>query len=159
MSDLLTLAYKAPPPAPRRALPSMWDGRDVEWASWTDAFPMFICPQPKEAPACERCGSTRPTMTCSGHVKSLPGDEGWLTHRSRSGRTWEEWGPMLVGSPCIWLYASRCYGCGLDIVWERGRNRSHERFERTWVLDESDYGPEGSFRHCHTTQQKGKETP
>lgn len=144
MNDLLALAYEETPPPPWRKLPSKWDGRDVEWVGWADGFPMFMCPPPKEAPACGRCGSARPSKTCWGRAKSLPGDEGWVTRRSRFGHTWKEWGPLLVGSPYVWLHASRCYGCGLDIVLERGRDRSFGSFERTWVLDESDYGPEGS---------------
>lgn len=139
MDDLLTLAYEATPPAPWRALPSKWDGRDVVWEELEPAQVLICPPAPADGERCERCHSIAPRRQWRGVVWCKPGD--FVTQRSetRSRRTYWRDHEIQHGERVVFdnLHAFRCQGCGLDTVLELISGAE-------WVLDESDYGPEGS---------------
>lgn len=133
MTDLLTLARE-------HDLPPFWNGRAVLWRGWEDPEPgvTFICPPPKERHVCEGCGSTQEWVVNRGEVAVWPS----LTHddlrrenenRQRLGSLAHKRKPRS-----LWrLRAYRCPDCHLDTVWDMDT-------DEWWVLDHTDYGPEGS---------------
>ena len=139
MNDLLALAYEAEPPAPWRPLPSKWDGRDVKWEELKPAHALICPPAPAHTERCERCHSTEPRRQWRGVVWCKPGD--FITQQAEtwSQRTYWRDHEIQRGEHTVFdnLHASRCAHCGLDTVLELTSGTE-------WVLDESDYGPEGS---------------
>lgn len=141
MSDLLTLAYEATPPAPWRALPAKWDGRLVDWEEMEPAK-VYICPPaPADTGRCERCHSTAQRRTWRGVVWCKPGDFRTQQAQTRSRRTYWRDHEVVDGERLVFdnIHAFRCPDCGLDTVLELDSGAE-------WVLDEFDYGPEGSMR-------------
>lgn len=98
----------------RHTLPPKWDGHPVAWSGWIDTSDIIICPPPKQAP-CPGCGKyTQPQL-----------NEGRLLPFSRPIRS-------------LMLY--RCMACGHTEVDELADGA----YVRSWVLDDSDYGDQGS---------------
>lgn len=99
-------------------LPPRWDGLPVTWGDWKDTDTVFICPPPKKADGCSRCGSIAPHLIAIGRIHTehatAPGDIGIIT-------------------------AFRCRNCDHDHVLDHAGNQ--------WDLDPSDYTDEGSFEH------------
>lgn len=98
-------------------LPVAWDGREVKWSRWESTDGIMLCPPPKEL--CE-CGSTRSPFRAVG-LRAADTGPGRFTRRHALRD----------------LYASRCPDCGQVSVWDM-------ESDEHWVLDESDYGPDGS---------------
>lgn len=102
-----------------RPLPVRWDGVAVEWTEW-GAEQVFLCP-PEPPRPCAGCGLIRPRSMCRGI-------------RHRKGRDPHTGRQRYLRS----LFAYRCSACGRDEVHESGSTD-------WWVLDETDYGPDGSW--------------
>lgn len=99
-------------------LPPAWDGRPVDWHGWH---------QPIEARAlfpCENNGLRRDPQPCSGC--GHPFQPWWAQGLTADGRTS--------------ITVERCGFCNTTIAFETGPDGTSE-----WTLDDSDYGPEGSF--------------
>ncbi|MEW2484176.1 hypothetical protein AB0876_31785 [Mycobacterium sp. NPDC049093] len=109
-------------------LPPRWDGLPVQWGEWDDTGRMFICPPPKKPSRCDKCGSTRSRLFCTGRIWTDPSTAPRAIGRARLQR-----GRQLVGL----ISAFRCPECRHDTV--RDLNGQE------WDLDETDYGDEGSF--------------
>lgn len=111
-------------------LPVAWDGRAVAWDRWEAPVPVFVCPPPKPQP-CE-CGSLAAPFTARGRRDPSAERVANADSLPRIGRR----------APLVWsvydLHAARCPSCGSVTVWDM---ESDER----WTLDESDYGPTGSW--------------
>lgn len=99
-------------------LPASWDGRDVEWRAWTSTWTTAELHVRRDP--CERCGSLAVPLMNQGvvHPPATPG-------------------AVNLRRSLLQLTAFRCPDCHLDTVWDRDT-------DDWWVLDESDYGPQGS---------------
>lgn len=102
-------------------LPPRWDGLPVTWGDWKDAGTVFICPPPKKADSCSRCGSTAPHRMACGRIQAEPATD-----------------LSVIGI----ITAFRCKDCDHDHVLDHAGNQ--------WDLDPSDYTDEGSFEHLPT---------
>lgn len=113
-------------------LPPSWDGLDVVWEGWQPAIDnIFICPPPKHAHRCSRCGSTTACSINRGAIR-ISGDND-IRRPLR---------PAMKSAGARWvrtLTAFRCGDCSLDTVVEGVGPGSH-----VWTLDENDYTDEGS---------------
>lgn len=121
------------------ALPAKWDGRDVAWTKTERPEVIFICPPPTKPDLCPSCGTEARTEIWHGVVTPLPGDtvEGEVIRKTwRSGREYIV-RSQEPATAVMALIAFRCPACRHDEVWDL-------RTDEHWVLDESDYGPDGS---------------
>lgn len=111
-------------------LPRAWDGRAVAWDRWEREIPSFICPPPK--PERCTCGSLASPYTARGLRDPDPEHVRRLKRLPRIG----------IRRPLVWpvydLFATRCPDCGEVSVWDA-------EADQHWTLDESDYGPTGSW--------------
>lgn len=108
----------------RRALPTHWDGHQVRWSVWGQAWSTAAWHAPVDQVACQTCGALDHRRTCTGVY-------------------WVDPGALLTAPGTRRLLATRCVHCGTDEVTElapRTMAPCH-----TWVLDDSDYGPGGSW--------------
>lgn len=110
-------------------LPPRWDGLIAEWGDWDDTGRVFICPPPRKAPRCGRCGSVRPALICVGRLWTDP-----AAGPAAIGRARMRGGRHLVGS----VSALRCPDCGHDTVTDPSGQE--------WDLDETDYTAAGSVQ-------------
>lgn len=124
--------------APWRPLPGRWDGRPVEWGPF-ELHPKPLCHAERFRDVCPRCGCTAQQPACRGVVWRIPGDPTVREVRTRSGKRYLRDDTVRPGDRSVWgnLWATRCPQCGQDTVLDM-----HEDTE--WLLDESDYWPEGS---------------
>lgn len=101
-------------------LPPKWDGVEVEWRGWEPPLqPTF---RPHVPPCCcEQCGSDKHPALNQGLMAARPG-----------------------GARLLRLVAFRCADCGVDVIRETSRRQRFGDSPEWWVLDESDYGAEGS---------------
>lgn len=127
--------------APWRPLPALWDGRPVEWTPVTVGH-VFMCRAThhrEDMEHCERCGRASERRQWRGTVWAKPGDHVQADGEIRTGRHY--WRDRVVqpGDKVTFegLYAWRCTECGIDTVIELSSGA-------LWLLDEDDYGPEGS---------------
>lgn len=114
-------------------LPASWDGLEVAWRGWS-SYHVFVCPPPKpKDAACQRCGSLAQPSHNSGVVHPPAADASFETLAAlyQAGTLAD------TPTPLVWLHAFRCPDCQLDTVWD-------QRTDEWWVLDASDYGPQGS---------------
>lgn len=111
-------------------LPAAWDGRAVAWTPWGRALVVQICPPPK-AERCS-CGSTDRPFTSRGLRDPDAEAAAVADALPRIGRR----SPLVY--PLYDLHAFRCPGCGEVEVWDQAT-------DERWTLDESDYGPTGSW--------------
>lgn len=76
-------------------LPVSWDGAPVTWRGWEPALAgvVFICPPPKVAPHCSRCGSIEKPIRNRGFVDD-------------------------DGRQVLQLLVDRCPDCSFDQVWD-----------------------------------------
>ena len=104
------------PEVQTRPLPVAWDGKPVTWGDWENHQTTFTLHAPPEEWACHRCGGMHGHDTARGVIQDAS-----LTPRK--------------------LWAMRCRTCGHDTITEW----DHKHQWRTWDLDETDYGPDGSW--------------
>ena len=118
MAGHLRLVHDVPAAAlPRlRPLPSAWDGEQVWWNDWIDGATSLDFHLPLEDVACQGCGAIETPLRSVGRYANR------LLHYRR-------------------LHATRCRSCGHDTVTEW----NEDGLGPTWDLDESDYGPDGSW--------------
>lgn len=102
---------------PPGPLPVAWDGEPVSWDEWIWQASGIIHLTPPNCPKCS-------TSTWS--------------HWWASGRTLQQHHKLREPAWIIRLQATRCATCGHDQVYDLD---THE----TWDLDETDYGPCGSY--------------
>lgn len=131
MTDLLTALRE-------HDLPPRWDGLAVVWDDWRPQTPVFLCPPPKPT-RCESCGSAAAALTSAGRVARVPA---FTVEMIRAGDQTRERLPASIRHrvqprALHRLVAFRCPDCDLDTVVD---SQTHE----VWVLDHTDYGPEGS---------------
>jgi hypothetical protein len=112
-------------------LPTAWEGRRVEWGRWAAPVSAFICPPPRKPGRCG-CGSSSSPYTARG-----------LRHPDEDNRRRAESLPRIGRRrPLVWplydIHAFRCPDCGEVTVWDTAT-------DEWWTLDESDYGPTGSW--------------
>lgn len=98
-----------------RRLPVAWDGLPVEWTPLELHHPPRICP-PIPPDPCDGCGQVTRKLRAFGTI---------------TGTT-----TVVILGALPRLMLLRCIQCGHDIVGD-GTN--------LWDLDDSDYGPEGSW--------------
>ena len=113
----------------RHDMPPLWDGHPVEWTEWEDNRLIFICPPPKHPDTCNGCGTTREPAACRGVVYTRPGEVPAIAL-----------GRLRPQHMIAVLYAWRCPRCGYTEVAD-GLGPG----DNLWVLDDSDYGDEGSW--------------
>lgn len=129
-------------------LPPKWDGRVVEWRGWEVLHTSADAGGRRHggpAEACEGCGSVGKHASNLGVLYPLAGETTTqpLYKRTkpkgngRPGTLYQAGEHEVPVKPTIQLFAFRCPDCGLDSVWDM-------RTDEWWVLDESDYGPDGS---------------
>ena len=106
-------------------LPVRWDGEIIHWTDrWTDIGDMLFL-----------CGNNRLRT-----LQACPGTDSrrrWNQHRPHLWKPWSITGRTTRSRLCL----MRCGVCGLTIVEEDPFDGSEEK---TWQLDEPDYGPDGS---------------
>lgn len=109
-------------------LPVGWDGCKVEWGAW-ERRTVQLCPAPE---ARCTCGSTASPFTARGLRHPAAEDLARAEAIPRVGRRT----PLIA--PRYDLFATRCPNCGEVTVWDMVSDQH-------WVLDDSDYGPTGSW--------------
>ncbi len=109
-------------------LPPRWDGLPVEWGQWRDTAGIILCPPPRKAEHCNRCGSTAEPLNSLGRVWTNPATAPPAIGRARLQR-----GRLLAAN----LTAFRCPDCEHDHVLDSNG--------KSWDLDPSDYTADGSW--------------
>lgn len=106
-------------------LPVRWDGEIIHWIDhWTNIGDMLFL-----------CGNNR-----LGTLQACPDTDSRRRWNRGRPHLWKPW--SITGRTArSRLRLMRCGVCGLTIVEERPFDGSEEK---TWQLDESDYGPDGS---------------
>lgn len=106
-------------------LPIRWDGEIIHWTDrWADIGDMLFL-----------CGNNRLRT-----LQACPGTDSrrqWNQHRPHLWKPWSITGRTTRSRLCL----MRCGVCGLTLVEEHPFDGSEEK---TWQLDEPDYGPDGS---------------
>lgn len=146
--DLLTMLRE-------HDLPPRWDGRAVWWEGWRpEPAQFFLCGRGAASlrvHVCEACGSQASPSMNRGHVARVP-----ATTVERWTERCEAWARLPVGSRhllpkhpsgVIELHAFRCPDCRTDTVWDQPD-------DTWWVLDHTDYGPDGSTGSPHPATTK-----
>ena len=131
MTDQPTL-----PTAPRlHDLPPRWDGHRVEWGGWRTPPSTTLDPNGIHADCCTHCGAVAPRVINFGVVWARPA--GLIAFPAR--RRWDARGTRDGGDHAAqWLTAYRCPVCRTDEVEDRTTRE-------LWVLEDSDYGDDGSY--------------
>ena len=116
-------------------MPPRWDGHRVDWRGWEVPPPTTLERFHGGLVVCPHCASTRPQAINLGVVwvkptglLSFPSKQHWDARGSRSGGD----------HAAQWLTAYRCLDCRTDEVEDRMTGE-------LWVLDDSDYGDDGSY--------------
>lgn len=120
-------------------LPPRWDGRAVVWTPWREVHSSIVFHAPAADLACTRCGLIAEPLTAGGWVQPNPGETVTVNneHRLPSGSVYTRGTKDVLARPVLCLHATRCPGCGHDVVWD-------ERTDETWDLEPADYGDSGS---------------
>ncbi len=137
--DLLTLLRE-------HDLPPKWDGRVVVWSGWEYVPPSSMTMwHSRGRDVCQGCGrpDTERGFPCWSTNQGLRASSQLLTvddfHAEEARRA--ALPEPLRGRVTrhFWrdLTAFRCHHCSLDTVWDTAT-------DEMWVLDHTDYGPEGS---------------
>lgn len=122
-----------------RRLPATWDGVPVEWTDWRLDRTTLAYHAPLDELVCGKCGTVDESMHAMGKRPPAEGEmvRSTQTRKLKSGRTYERevWVPAW---PVYDLFAARCRHCGHDTVTD-------QRTGQAWDVDDSDYGPNGSW--------------
>jgi len=126
------------------ALPARWDGDEVRWDAWEE-LPLSSLEFHGHPYRCTDCGTTARPYTSIGRRQPGKGEvfEVIRHHRTITAR----WGSTYTipvydhaaAWPVLQWWASRCGWCGHTEVYDT-ESREH------WILDDTDYGPNGSRR-------------
>lgn len=128
-------------------LPPKWDGRDVDWRGWevirTSAE--YGGRRHGQQEACEGCGSLGKHASNIGVLHPLTGETQLQPvfkrtkpkGNGRPGTLYQAGEQEVPVKATVQLFAFRCPDCGLDTVWDM-------RTDEWWLLEESDYGADGS---------------
>lgn len=116
-------------------MPPLWDGRGVEWASWSTDAGSWSFHAPLDDRCCHECGLVDELMWTSGAVAPEPGATFLVpgSRRAKSSRELE-----VPAWPVYSLSATRCSGCGHTTVLDTSNNQ-------LWELDDTDYTDAGSW--------------
>lgn len=96
-------------------LPELWDGEPVRWEAWEERIHVTHLDN-----SCDGCGLASSLWQATGFFE-----------KSSTGSEWKRRGMRN-------FHAVRCGWCGHTTVYTM-----HD--EQSWTLDETDYGPAGSY--------------
>ncbi len=104
-------------PTSHPPLPTLWDGDPIQWEPWTKRITVTHIDR-----SCDGCGLDSSLWQATGFYT-----------RSKLGGQWSEWKRRGMRN----FHATRCGWCGYTDVYTM-----HD--QQSWILDDSDYGPDGS---------------
>ncbi|UOQ58572.1 hypothetical protein MUN78_07040 [Leucobacter allii] len=125
-------------------LPSRWDGDVVRWDDWQE-LPLSSVEFHGKSYQCAACGTAARPYTSLGRRQPGTGEVFEVIRRHKTIRS--RWGKSYripvydhaTAWPVIQWIATRCGWCGLTEVVDLDS-------DETWILDDTDYGPDGSRR-------------
>jgi hypothetical protein len=120
-------------------LPPAWDGRKVRWEPWREPTHSASMDAHLGEEVCTECGTLAPRPYTRGLMDPAPGETETVTVTKRTHRTRRAYRAteQRAARPRYHLIALRCQHCRTDTVIDLC---THEQ----WVLDDTDYGDQGS---------------
>ncbi len=129
-------------------LPQRWDGDHYLWDPWQQGVPSSLdihMAADNDPNRCDACGTEALPHWAFGTRQPSAGEVVEVHRLRRTRRTRREY--LITdyerARPTRTLYATRCAWCGHTEVYDLTSDEH-------WILDDTDYGPEGSRRPTDT---------